>query len=221
MSSHDLCTEFVKVIQELIDRGFLAREVLQDYNKAKHGLHGLLESAFVEAGWRINMVPIVEPRIDLLEPFDPASLDGNFAKKKKRHQYRPDISFKCNNSMYFAECCTTDNSFEYLSSEETLDDGKGGWITKRDLLLHFVEHAKPDSDPALSGLIICITLPRQMKQKPPWLFYKNVGIDFLDRFRPDWKRLADDLGRILPTDLIILEEENVHVNNTPHPIRMP
>jgi hypothetical protein len=223
MSSHDLCTEFVEVIRVLIKRGFLTREIFQNYVKAKHTFHGLLESAFVEAGWRSDMVPIVEPRIDFSTPFNPVSLHRNFEKMKKRNYFRPDVSFSCDHkSMYFAECCTNDEAIEYLSSGKTpeYDSWKRGWITKRDLLPHFVQYAKLDSGLAFGGLIICITLPRQMKKKPPWPYYsrKGMDVDFLNCFSQEWKKLADDLRRLCATDLIILEEENVHVNNTAHPI---
>ena len=219
MSLQRFFKEFVQAVANFANQRVLTKGIIQEYSKTKRVLHGILESALVQAGWCVGWLPVVEPRVLLSVPFVPSSCNQNLSGRKKRHHFRPDVGYHRNNTLeIFAECCTTDEAREYISSNQTpqYDRWKRGWITKRDALLHFVQHAKPK----VSTLVICVTLPRQMKQKPPWLQFKSVGNDFFNQFKPGWDTLAQGLQQYASTDLIIVEENGVHVNNVHHSVRI-
>ena len=158
--------EFVHTMRRCVSLGVLTRDILQDYTKAKASLHGMLQSAFVEAGWSVGWIPCIEPRVPLSVPFDPFLYNSNLSGRRKRHQFRPDVGYYRDGSCdVFAECCTTDEAGEYIPSNETAeyDPSRKGHITKRDALAHFLKHARPE----VSRLVICVVLPHRMKRKPP------------------------------------------------------
>ncbi|MFQ5822032.1 MAG: hypothetical protein ACE5I5_18760 [Candidatus Heimdallarchaeota archaeon] len=222
---------FVQAIAHFASQGVLTTEILQHYSKAKRSLHGILESALVQAGWGVGWLPVVEPRVPYLNEksaldsyrYNPnlaRTREGEQKRPRKRHHFRPDVGYYRNDALdVFAECCTTDEASEYIPSRQTpqYDRWKRGWITKRDAFLHFVQHSKMK----VSTLVICVTLPRQMKKKPPWLQFKSVGNDFFNQFKPGWDTLAQDLQQYASTDLIIVEENGVHVNNVHYPVEIP
>ena len=219
MSLQTFFQEFIQAIANFASQGVLTKEVLQDYSKAKLALHGILESALVQAGWRIGWLPVVEPRVDLSLPFVPSSYNPNLLEKRKRHLFRPALGYYRNNKLeVFAECCTTDEAYEYNPSNQTIiyDPEGRGWITKREILHHFVQHAKPK----LSELIICVALPHKMKKKPPWRQYKGIGNNFYGQFKQGWDGLVQTLQKYTPTHLIVLEEKGVNINNIHYPINI-
>ena len=208
--------EFVKAIENFADQKAISKEILQDYSIAKHVLHGVLESSFVEAGWSVDMLPIIEPRISLLEPFDPYRYNQNFRGRFRRH-YRPDVGYYSKSILtIFAECCTTDGAMDYIPSNQTTQYTKKGWITKRDTLLHFIQHSSPN----VSELIICVTLPNQMKKKPPWPQFRSAGENFFKQFKHGWDTLVKDLQQYTSTHLVIIGEQCIHIDNTCHSVNI-
>lgn len=179
--------------------------MLQDYKKAKGALHGLLESAFINAGWRTGVYPVVEPRIPLDSPLVPGDYSPRLKEKRRRYQFRPDVGYYQEGKLdIFVECCTTDEAKEYEPSRSYAH------ITKRDAFLHFAKHAD------VSGFIICVALPSRMVRKPPWEWARGLSNDLFSEFEPGWSQLANDLHQHVPTRLIILNENGVYSNKKWH-----
>lgn len=204
------CGEFVDVIRSFVSQKILLNEILQDYTKSRSALHGILESAFVVAGWRMNLFPVVEPRVPLSTPLDPGECCAKLEGKRKRHQFRPDVGF-CRDGMLdtFVECCTIDEAKEYESSVVRAH------VTKRDTLLHFARYAQPK----VSAIIICVALPSNVIRAPPWRWAREMrarGSDYFAYFGPGWNKLAQDLQQVVPTRLVIMNENGIYVNNGRH-----
>lgn len=171
----------------------------------------------VQAGWRGNWIPVIEPRVRLKEPLDPATYNPHLLGRRKRHQFRPDVGYYINGELNtFVECCTTDEAGDYISSDQTSHYTSLGHITKRDVLLHFIQHG----DPKVSRLMLCVILPREMKRKPPWPRFKDVGNNFFKELTPGWDGLIQDLQRYALADLIIIEENGVHINKVHYPVNI-
>ncbi|MCK4478182.1 hypothetical protein KAU88_06620 [Candidatus Bathyarchaeota archaeon] len=197
--------EFIESVRTLFKKGILTKEMLQDYREAKAALHGLLESAFISAGWRIGFYPIVEPRVPLDSPLVPGDYSPQLKGKRRRNQFRPDIGYyRAEKLDIFIECCTTDEAKEFEPSK------LHAHITKRDAFLHFVKHAK------VSAFIMCVVLPSDMVRRPPWKWAKESSNDFFTEFKLGWSQLANNLHQHIPTRLIILNENGVYSSKTWH-----
>ena len=195
--------EFISIIRTFFSKGILTKKMLQDYKEAKATLHGLMESAFIIAGWRMGFYPVVEPRVPLDSPLLPKDYSPQLKEKRRRKQFRPDVGYhRAEMPDIFVECCTTDEAKEYEPSKTH--------VTKRDALLHFVKHAK------VSAIIICVVLPRDMVRRPPWKWAKELSNDLFTEFKSGWNQLANDLQQHVLTRLIILNENGVYSNKMWH-----
>jgi hypothetical protein len=181
--------EFVGYVKGLANQRILSKEVLQNYNKAGLGLHGMLQSSLVVAGHNVGWVPVIEPRIPLKVPLNPSEYGKR--GKRKRHYFRADVGYYRGGRMdIFAECCTTDEAVDCFPSSEIRRRG-GWWISKRDALLHFIQN----SQHPVSAMVICVVLPRQMKKKPSHAWARGVGANFFDEFSSGWEEATEELQR--------------------------
>jgi len=204
----ELCQNFIHVIRTFVSRGILTNNILQDFTESRLSLHGILGSAFVAAGWRMNLAPVIEPRVTLSTPLDPGEYCEKLKGKRRRHQFRPDIGYYRGKMLdTFAECCTMDEASDYESSMERTH------VTKRDNLLHFAKYAEP----GVSAIIICVVLPTHVTRPPPWRWARGRGSDFFASFNPGWNKLAQDLQQHVPTKLFTINEKGVYINNMCYP----
>lgn len=201
MSVAEVCKYFAEILKRAAEVRLLKRSLLQDFTEMSRSLHGLLCSAFVEAGWRSNLIPIVEPRIELREPLNPPDYSKHLHGKRKRRQIRFDVGF-CQNDQYisFAEVNTIDVALGYNSSQNK------DFITKRDVYYHFAKQAG-----IKYGFIVCLTLPREVKKRPPWLDQKSIK-DYFTEVGPQWKGLVNGLRKYLDAHVVIIEERGIHID---------
>jgi hypothetical protein len=206
---NQICENFVEIIRGYAEQNILTWRVISSSYKAKWALHGILVSAFTEAGWRASLWPVVEPKIALSRPLNPSNFSQYLRGKSSRHQTRLDVGFYRQGQLdIFAECNTIDMANEWESSQ-----GKRH-ITKRDLYLYFAEYAKPKA----SGLIICIVLPQKVTGKPPWPWREKYGEDYFKALKPKWEELTNLLRRHIYAQLVVLNENGVQINGSFHPI---
>jgi len=208
--------EFVGHVRGLANQGVLSKEVLQNYDKTALGLHGMLQSSLVVAGQNVGWVPVIEPRIPLRVPLDPSE----YGKKgeRKRHQFRADVGYYRGGRMdIFADYCTKEEEVDCFPPSEIRRRGWGEWITKRDVLLHFIRNSRHP----VSAIVICVVLPRQMRKKPPWPWAKGVGANLFDEFSSGWEEAKEELQRYISTSLVIVEETGIHVDGNFFPIDFP
>ena len=207
----EICVNFVDAIKTFAQQGILTQGILQDYSKSKWTFHGLLVSAFAEAGWRARLLPIIEPRVALSQPLDPSQYARELTGRPKRHQVRLDLGYYRQGLLdldTFAECNTINGALDYKPST-----GKD-YVSKRDVLTHFAQYANPKA----SGLIICITLPRNVTRKGPWPDQKQLPPDYFKELKPDWDNFAQHLRQYIDVRLVVLEENGVHINGLYQPI---
>ena len=186
--------------------------MLQDFSQMKWSLHGLLVSAFVQAGWLSSMFPVIEPRTPLLKPLDPSRYSKELQGKQLRNHIRFDVGFFKDETLgTFAEVNTIDASLEF-------EDSKGkDHVTKRDVYLHFAQNALNKA----SGLIICVTLPKNVTNKPPWPKHKSLNPNYYDQLKPEWEKLVQEIRKYFDSRLIVIEEKGILIDDHFHAVSIP
>jgi len=201
MSAMEICRHFAEIVKYTTEVGLFKRSLLQDFTEMSRSLHGLLCSAFVEAGWRSNLIPIVEPRIELMEPLNPSDYSEHLYGKRKRRQIRFDVGFWQNDRyVSFAEVNTIDVALGYSSSQNK------DFITKRDVYYHFAKQSRTKY-----GFIVCLTLPQEVKKRPPYRDHKSIK-NYFEEVGPQWIDLVNELKKYLDAHVVIIEEEGIHIN---------
>lgn len=199
-----ICTNFADVINDLSAKRVLTKAILTDSELMKLHLHGLLESAFVKAGWLSGLSPVIEPRVPLSKFLIPSEYNQKLKNRPRKH-VRPDVGyFKGNSLCIFAEVNTLDGVMSYRSSSET------NYLTKRDVYTHFVQH----SVEKVEGFLICVTLPIHVTRKPRWTEQNDLGPNYFSQLSQHWHDLSQDLRRHTDARLIIIEENGIHFDST-------
>jgi hypothetical protein len=152
---------FEDYYQQLRQAGLITLKMLQQYEEANtKSLHGRLQGILMLAGNRVGLWAFPEIKYRLKIPID----KRKFGKKNYQRTIKVDIGFYNNEN----NLCGIGEVFTLDMLHEGDPNLSGVGVRASHKLLHMAKEEK------FNGFfLIVITLPKEVKQRPPWRRWKE------------------------------------------------